>query len=148
MVSCNLSSVLLQQATQCIAIDAKAAENAIRSMFMVLIDGLPTDSLMPALIEKRVVTTTNKEKMDSMSSQIEKTVHLLNKIVIPSLKAKVLLAFEGFLEAVKESEELVCKSLAKDLSAKAGKVKVPLPKMIPPSGNDYCTPDLLHVILL
>lgn len=115
--------------------DAKAAENAIRSMFMVLIDGLPTDSLMPALIEKRVVTTTNKEKMDSMSSQIEKTVHLLNKIVIPSLKAKVLLAFEGFLEAVKESEELVCKSLAKDLSAKAGKVKVPLPKMIPPSDD-------------
>ena len=116
-------------------------------MFMVLIDGLPTDSLMPALIGNRVVTTMNQQIMESMN-QIDKTAHLLNKIVIPSLKAKHLVVFEKFLEAMKESEELICQSLATDLSAKAGKVKVPLEKMIPPSGNDYYTSDLLLVVLL
>ena len=130
----------------CCYIDAKTAENAIRSMFMVLIDGLPTDSLMPALIEKSVVTGMNQQTMQSMNNQIEKTAHLLNKIVIPSLKAKVLVVFEKFLEAMKESEELVSQSLATDLSAKAGKLKVSLPKMIPPSGNDYCITDLLHAV--
>ena len=121
------------------AIDAKTAQDAIRSMFVVLIDGLPIDSLMPALIQESVVTTLNQQKMSQMSSETDKTAHLLNEIVIRSLKAKVLTVFENFLKVMEASEDLTCQSLGKDLSAKVGKVKISLPKIIPPSGNDHYT---------
>ena len=103
-------------------------------MFVVLIDGLPIDSLMPALIAQNVVNIRTKEEMDK-KSQTEKTAYILNEIVIRSLKAKVLIVFEKFLEAMGESEDFTCQSLAKELSAKVGKVEISLPKIIPPSGK-------------
>ena len=119
------------------AADAKTAKDAVRGMFGVLIDSLPIDSLMPTLIAKNVVTRHNQQKMMALTTSIDKTSFLLMNIVIPSLEAtgKVTI-FDKLLEAMKESEDSTCRSLATDLSSKVGKVvKILSPKIIPPSGN-------------
>ena len=118
-------------------VDAKSAKDAVRSMFGVLIDTLPIDSLIPALVAKNVVTNYDKQRMMKMTTPTDKTSFLLLSVVIPSLEAtgKVTL-FDNLLEAMKQSEDSTCRSLATDLSSKVGKaVKISSPKIIPPSGN-------------
>ena len=120
-----------------IYLDAKTAKEAIRSMYVVLIDGLQTDSLIPKLREKTVISSYQHEVMQSKQTRIEKTDYLLKDVLVPSLDAKVLDKFNRFLAALEESEDdLICQSFAKDLGSKLGKVKVSLPKVIPPSGNN------------
>lgn len=119
-------------------VDAKTAESAIRSIFVLLIDGLPIDSLMPSLIQKNVVNGHYKERMDQLT-RTRKTAYLLNDIVIPSLKANVLKVFELLLEAMEEAEDITCQSLATELNSRLGKVKISIPDIIPPSGNYHCT---------
>ena len=117
-----------------LCIDAKTAEDAVSSMFRNLIDGLP-DSLIPALVEKDVVSKPDQELMNEMTRG-QKTAYLLNEIVMQLLKEKALTKFESFLEAMEQSEDYTCRSLATDLSTKLGRqVKASFPKIIPPSGN-------------
>lgn len=103
-------------------------------MYVMLIDGLPTDSLVPVLVTKQVVGQLQKERMGQLT-RTQKTAYLLNEIVIRSLKAGVLKVFELLLQAMDESEDLTCQSLATDLSTKLGKVEISLPNITPPSGN-------------
>ena len=71
-----------------LCIDAKTAEDAVSNMFRDLIDGLP-DSLIPALVEKDVVSKPDQELMNKMTRG-QKTAYLLNKIVMQLLKEKAV----------------------------------------------------------
>ena len=105
-------------------------------MFVRLIDGLPTDSLMPMLISKEVVSGIHQNNMTQQNDNTHKTLYLLNDIVMPSLGVGVLETFEKLLQVMEESKDLTCQSLATELKSKLGcKVEVLLPKIIPPSGS-------------
>jgi len=132
------------------ATDAKVAEAAIRSMYGVLLDGLPIDDLLPALIQKKVLVRNQSKEINTPSDRIPKNVYLLREIIIPSLKAKVTIKFDLLLQAMEECEDLTCQSLATDLSTICGKrPEISLEKIIPPSGN-YCYDinKLCYVVLL
>ena len=116
--------------------DAKTAGEAIRSMFVVLTDGMPANSLIPALFAKGVITPREQENMKAPQwTSTQNTVYLLNEIVIPSLKIGHLQKFENLLQAMEESEDLTCQSLATELNSRLGRIEISLTKITPPFGN-------------
>ena len=109
-------------------------------MFVRLIDGLPTDSLMPTLISKGVISAVHQNNMKQQTDNTQKTLYLLNDIVIPSLRVDVLKTFEQLLLVMEESKDLTCQSLATELNSRLGhgeghRVEISFPKIIPPSGS-------------
>lgn len=117
-------------------IDAKTAGEAIRSMFVVLTDGMPANSLIAALFAKGVITLHQQAYMKApQRTSTQNTVYLLNEIVIPSLKIGDLQKFEKLLQAMEESEDLTCQSLATELNSKLGRIEISHTKITPPFGN-------------
>ena len=113
--------------------DAKTAEEAIRSIFVLLTDGMPANSLIPALTAKGVITPREQGIMKlPKRTSTQNTVYLLNEIVIPSLKIGDLQKFEKLLQAMEESEDLTCQSLATELNSR---IKISRTKITPPFGN-------------
>lgn len=111
------------------------AETAIRSMYAMLTDALPIDFLMPTLRAKNVVTSVEQQALEEKDTCPKKVDYLLTGIIIPSLRAKRVDKFNLFLEALKEPKDLMCQSLATELGAKLGEVKISHAKIIPPSGK-------------
>ena len=111
-------------------------KSAIWSMYPLLIGGLPIDSLMSTLRAKNVVTSSEQQTLEQMNTRRSKVTHLLNSIIIPSLQTNQLEKFDLLLEAMKEPNNLICKSLATELDSKLERRSISShPKAKPPSGK-------------
>ena len=72
--------------------------------------------MLPSLYAKDVITLVDKKTI-SLTKPLEwdKMQYLLDQIIIPSLQAGVLQKFELFLKVMEESEDIVTRTLARQL---------------------------------
>jgi len=76
---------------------------------------LPVNEVRPLLIKLNVVTSYDLKVMESKELEKEKVQYLLDNVIIRSLASDFLQQYNGFCEALQESESSLARKLAKDL---------------------------------
>jgi len=76
---------------------------------------LPVNEVRPLLVKLNVVTSYDLKVMESKLLEKEKVQYLLDDVIIRSLASDFLQQYNGFCEALKESENTLARKLAQDL---------------------------------
>lgn len=98
----------------CIGFACSAAKDKITANY-VEITNLPIDSILGQLLAKKVILSREKEIIESKLLQSERMEHLLDKIIIPSLKNGLSIKFKGFLEVLEDSGDSIMIDMAQKL---------------------------------
>ena len=93
--------------------DCSTAHATIQEQYDKIIY-LPVDSLLPSLYAYNVVTFDQKEEIEELP-QKKKKMDFIASLIIRSLDSGVADLYNGFLKALKESEDLPTRKLAKKL---------------------------------
>ena len=79
---------------------------------------LPIDSMLSKLLAKKVILEKEKEIIGSIPIKSDKMEYFLDNIINPSLANNVAEKFEGFLEVMEESGDLILIDMAKRVGMK------------------------------
>ena len=92
--------------------DYSTVEQYLRDNYAEL-SHLPYESMKNLLYSKKVITTDQKHEINSKIGEVK--MEMLLDIVISSLKLKLSEKYEGFLEAMEQSEDTDLKEVANRL---------------------------------
>jgi len=91
------------------------ALNTVKQQYDVLTK-VSMDNLLPSLFAKQVITDHEKQIMEKTKPlDSDKMMYLLDYIIMPSLKVNVGIKYNGFLEVMKHSDDLLAQTVAKHL---------------------------------
>ena len=76
---------------------------------------LPINSMLRELLAKKVIQFREKEEIEVKPLQTSRMEHLLDGIIIPSLRTKVSIKYKRFLEVLEKSGNDSCTTMAKIL---------------------------------
>ena len=107
--------------------DAKTAGDAIHNMHLELIDGIPINLLIPKLRQANVITADDQGYLEKITTDADKTGYLLDEKILKQLQDDKKQLFEGLLHAMKDFDDLICKSLAFQLQVECGMICAPSP---------------------
>ena len=86
---------------------AKITENYVK------LTALPINDIIGELRAKKVITPKEKETIEeTITLQSRRMEHLLDKIIIPSLKNKVGIKFKAFLEVLEDYDDQMLNRMA------------------------------------
>ena len=83
----------------------------------VELKNLSISSILDKLFANNVITLEEMTRIRALTLETEKMGDFLDKIILPSLANNVLVKFEGFLRAMRESEDLTLNDMARKLGA-------------------------------
>ena len=109
-----VNSRLLKTSSILTGFDFAAASAKVTANYVELTE-LPINSILGALRAKEVILPWQKEEIEVISLERKRMEYLLDKIIIPSLNVQVSIKFEGLLEVMEQSEDVVFKRLAQKL---------------------------------
>ena len=76
---------------------------------------LNADAVVVGLYQRDVITSEEKEIIEGISLRSKKMEYIIDKIIIPSLKAEIIKKFKNFLEAMEDSEDTTVKDVGSRL---------------------------------
>ena len=91
------------------------AKKIIRDNYNELLH-LPFDSLLSRLFVVKVITSRDKQMIETLPLNNQKMEHLLLNIIMPSLQNGITVKFKAFLEVMEESSNPSMIDMAKKLS--------------------------------
>ena len=91
------------------AANAKVTENYVK------LSELPINSILGALLAKKVILPKQKEEMEAIPIESKRMEYLLDKVIYPSLNLEVGIKFKHLLEVMEESKDVMFTAMARKL---------------------------------
>ena len=89
----------------------KTAKDVFTEYYSNLLEVLPMNLLVSTLYSKRLLSEDHKRKIDSSSTQREKSQYFLDNVINPSLKIDYTEQFDEMLRAMESSDDPAVKHL-------------------------------------
>ena len=95
-------------------VNCSDAKETIRSNYNNLTN-LSIDSILDKLYAKKIITLTEKEKIETLDLRRKKMAYFLDHVIIPSLNSNFIVKFQRFLEVMNDSDDLMFINMANQL---------------------------------
>jgi len=86
---------------------AKTAKDAFVEYYSSLLEVLPINTLVSTLYSKKLLSEDHKKKIDSLSTQREKSSYFLDNVINPGLIVGYTKLFEEMLKVMESSDDPV-----------------------------------------
>ena len=96
------------------AFDCASARSQITELYTD-ITNLPINKILGELLRSKVILDKEKEVIETISVESKRMEHLLDKIILPSLRLNVPVKYKRFLEVMERNEDVMFTSMAQRL---------------------------------